>query len=301
MTNQTDELTALVATLSRVRDEDLLGATGSPDARRLMASILEAPLESRHGSGHRAIIVAVAVFVAALLSIPALGVGSRIESLFAGWRDPEPPVPTASDVLIATGGAGVHWKIVATPSDQGLCLGLFYRAGGDSLGSAGCGYSDIRGALPSDLRGDPDSKCIATPTSPLVPCGSLPLHWIDVGSGDGGSVGLDRAFVFEPLAHDVAGVELLLTDGQRLETHVVEAPGGLPLDFYWASWPCPVQPVTEGPYGHLGLRECQETGGPVVKMAVARDTEGHVLERRVPAWNGNPLGDPDGPPPPAPG
>ena len=36
----------------------------------------------------------------------------------------------------------------------------------------------------------------------------------------------------------------------------------------------------------------------VVEMAVARDSEGRVLGRRVPAWNGNPTGDPDGQQPP---
>jgi hypothetical protein len=37
----------------------------------------------------------------------------------------------------------------------------------------------------------------------------------------------------------------------------------------------------------------------VTKMALARDAAGRVLERRVPAWNGNPTGDPEGAPPPS--
>jgi hypothetical protein len=217
----------------------------------------------------------------AVLSIPAFGVGEQIVSLFAGWRDPGSPVPTASDVVIASGEAGVQWKIVATGSDRGLCLGLFHHAYGDSFGSASCGYADIRGGLPPELRGDPASKCIATPTT-LVPCGSLPLHWIGpVGAGEDSSVGLNRHFVFGPLAEEVASVDLVLSNGQKLRAHVVEQPEGLPLDFYWAAWP---------------------VGGadPGVKIAIARDAGGGVLERRVPAWNGSPTGDPDGPAPPQP-
>jgi hypothetical protein len=298
VTNRADEQTSLVAAIASVRDDDLRGQTASPQARRLLASILDTPLENPRGSGsRRAIAVAIAAFlVATVLSIPALGVGSRIESLFAGWHDPDAPVPTESDVVIASGEAGVHWKIVATPSDQGLCLGLFYRAGGDSIGSASCGYTDIRGPLPPDLRGDPRSECIATPTA-LAPCGSLPLHWIDLGGG-GESVGLERRFAFGAIAADVASVDLLLSDGKILRAQVVAEPGWFPLGFYWASWPCPVRPVTEGPYRDLDLRECRETGGPEIKVAVARDAEGRVLERRVSAWNGNPTGDPAGASPP---
>ncbi len=35
-------------------------------------------------------------------------------------------------------------------------------------------------------------------------------------------------------------------------------------------------------------------------MGIARDSAGGVLERRVPIWNGNPTGDPEGPRPPTP-
>jgi hypothetical protein len=256
----------------------------------------------RGGAGRlrvRLLALAAAVGAAASLSIPALGVGPRIVSLFAGWRDPGAPAPTASDVVVASGESGVPWKIVATRSDQGLCLGLFHRAGGDSLGSARCGYTGIRGDLPPDLRGDPASKCIATPTGPLVPCGSLPRRWIELG-GAGNSVGLEQNFVFGPLAADVASVELVLTGGQTVRAHVVEQPEGLPLDFYWAAWSCPLRRVSDGPYAGEGLQMCAEDRGPEVKTAIARDPAGRVLERRVPAWNMNPTGDPDGPPPPTP-
>jgi hypothetical protein len=243
-------------------------------------------------SGRRLAVAAAAVVTAALLSLPALGVGTPIVSLFAGWRDPGAPVPVASDVLVASGRAGVPWKIVATPSDQGLCLGLFHRAGADELGSATCGFTDIRGDLPRDIRGDPRAKCIATPTT-LAPCRSLPRHWIDLG-GAGTSVGLERTFAFGPLAEDVASVDLVLADGQRVRAHVAQ-PNGLPLKFFWAAWPCPLRAVSTGPYAGEGLRECAEEGAAGVKLAIVRDASGRVLERRVPAWNRNPLGDPGRP------
>jgi hypothetical protein len=255
----------------------------------------------RGGAGRprvRLLALAAVVGAAACLSIPALGVGPRIVSLFAGWRDPGAPVPTASDVVVASGESGVPWRIVATRSDQGLCLGLFHRAGGDSLGSARCAYTGIRGDLPPDIRGDPASKCLATPTA-SVPCGSLPRHWIELG-GSGASVGLEHMFAFGPLAADVDSVELVLDDGQAVRAHVVEQPEGLPLDFYWASWSCPLRRVSDRPYAGEGLRMCAEDRGPEVKTAIARDAGGRVLERRVPAWNLNPTGDPDGPPPPTP-
>jgi hypothetical protein len=253
----------------------------------------------RTGRGRvRLFALAAAVAVAAVLSIPAFGVGPKIVSLFAGMRDPDAAVPTGSDVLIASGEAGVAWKLLATRSDQGLCLDLFHRMGNDRFGGAGCGYIDIRGDLPPDIRGDPASKCIpARPTTRgLVPCGSLPQHWIGPLAGGGSTVGLDHTFAFGPLAEDVASVELILTDGQTVRAHVVEQPEGLPLNFYWAAWPCPLQPVLDYP-PYAGEALCAEDGAEV-EMAIARDAAGRVLERRVPAWNGNPTGDPDGPPPP---
>lgn len=211
----------------------------------------------------RLLAVAAAFVLAVVLSTAALGVVQEVASFFGGWRD-EPdypaPVPTAPDVVIASGVAGAPWTIVATTSDQGVCLGLFVEGGG---GAAGCG--------PSDVRGDP---------------GAIdPRHWIGafgVGAGDGL---LNRTFAFGRLAKDVASVELHLTDGQRIRAHVVSRPEGLdaPLNFYWAAWPC-------------GFSRCLDAIGPLVKMAVARDSAGRVLERRMPSWNGNPTGDPKGPP-----
>jgi hypothetical protein len=324
MSTRTDRLDAVVGRLASVRDEELADEVHSAPATGLLARILESPVSAdltyqapgasaarssravrrrrRTRRPMRLVAFAAGLAGAAVLSIPAFGVGAEIASLFAGWHDAEAPVPTASDVVIASGEAGVSWKIVATRSDQGLCLGLFHRVGDDRLGSARCGYVDIRGDLPRDLRGDPASNCLgpasaAAPGGEVVPCGSLRRHWIDVGDA-GTSAGLDHMFAFGALAEDVANVDLILSDGQTVRADVVAEPGGLPLNFYWAAWRCPLERVLDGPYAGEGLQECAE-GAPHVKMAVASDAAGRVLERRMPAWNGNPTGDPNGQPPPS--
>jgi hypothetical protein len=308
LSKKKSRLDALVAQLAPVRDDELVHEACSPAAVALVATIAEAPFEDRWDASpgprrRRALAFAAAVVVAAVLSIPAFGVGEKIVSLFAGWKDPDAPVPTASDILIASGEAGAQWKLVATTSDQGLCLGFFHRLGGDRFGSAGCGYVGVRGDLPRDVRGDPAATCLGPPTASdpggtLVTCGSLPKHWIDgVDSGGGSAVGLEANFVAGVLAKEVASVELLLTNGETLAAQVVKRPGGLPLNVYWATWPCSrIRPVQEGLYegASLCVRE-----GALIEMAIARDADGRVLERRVPAWNGNPTGDPDGPPPPS--
>jgi hypothetical protein len=307
MSKKANPLDAFIGELAPVRDDELVGELRSRSAAALLVSIIDSPVDGpdrgRIGT-HRVRVVAVvaALTLAAVLSIPAFGVGHEIVSFFAGWRDPDAPIPTASDVVIASGEAGVPWKIIATRSDQGLCLGLFYRASGDSHGSGGCGYVDIRGDLPPDIRGDPALRCIGPPTTlapggTLVPCGSLPRHWIGpVGASAGSEAGLDHIFAFGPLAEKVASVELILNDGRTLRAHVVERPGGLPLNVYWAAWPCPLRPAG----GTYELCAEEDDVGSDLKMAIARDAAGRALERRVPPWNGNPTGDPDGPPPPAP-
>jgi hypothetical protein len=302
MSKKANRIDGLVAGLAPVRDDELVGAVRSSGAAALFRTIVESPVDARkrHRIGRRSvrmIAVAAALTLAAVLSIPAFGVGEEIVSLFAGGRDPDAPVPTASDVLIASGEAGVPWKLLATRSDQGLCLGLFYRVGGDFHG-AGCSYQDIRGDLPPDIRGDPASRCLGPPTTlapggTLVPCGSLPRHWIG-GIGASAGNGLDHIFAFGPLAEEVASVELILNDGRTVRAHVVERPGGLPLNVYWAAWPCPLHPAA----GTYQLCAEEDDVGSDVNMAIARDRSGRVLERRVPPWNGNPTGDPDGAPPP---
>lgn len=288
-------LDSLLARLAPVHDRQLASEAGSATASSLFERIVSTRVATREtprrSIGRRRLLqiaLAVALVLAVVASVPALGVGREIASFFAGWHDPDAPVPTAPDVVIASGEAGVPWRIVATTSDQGLCLALVYPIEGVEGGSGGCHYRDIRGELPPEVRGNPATKCLATPTT-TVPCGSLPLHWIGLlGAGGGGSSLLTRTFAYGPLAADVASVELLLTNGETVHAHVVERPEGLdaPLNFYWAAWPC-------------GSRGCVDETGPDVEIAIARDSAGRVLERRVPAWNGNPTGDPNGAPPPA--
>lgn len=319
MTTEANQIDALVADLASVRDDELIEESQSTYARTLLRAIMESPLGARElaepgaglapdsrslGRRHRRtkrgrvrlVAVAAALVVAVVLSTAAFGVGQDIVSWLAGSNDVDGPVPTASDVVVATGEAGVPWRIVATPSDQGLCLFTVIAVSGEKGGSGNCGYTDIRGDLPRDLRGDPSAKCLATPTT-VVPCGSLPRHWMSAPGGGGLQAGLERKFTYGLLAEGVASVELVLTDGESVRAHVVERPDGLPLNFYWATLTCPLQPAGGG------LQECAENAdgrdaGPEVEMAIARDVNGQVLERRVPVWNGNPTGDPDGPPPP---
>jgi hypothetical protein len=296
-------LDSLIAALAPVRDGDLAAEVRSPAAEALLATILAAPAGEpsapRRRRRNRLIAFAAAGVTAAVLSLPAFGVGEGIVSIFGGWRsepDHPAPVPSASDVVIASSEHGVAWKLVANRSDQGLCLGLVYGSGrGVEVGEASCGYVDLRGDLDPEVRGDPSTKCLASPTE-IVPCGSLPRRWIDFPyttdpsphfTGPGRD--LTRMIVFGVAAADVASVDLVLTNGKTVGARVVEQPEGLeaPLNFYWVALPLDDE--------YSRSFEILEP----LEMVVARDAAGRVLERRVAPWNGNPTGDPDGPPPPS--
>ena len=284
MTRQADHVDQLVARLAPVRDDELVDEVQSPRATALLATILEQPVRSSF-PGHRidpwrprVIVAAAALVLAAVLSAAALSAVSHIRSWLSGGHGPDFPVPASADVVIASGRVGVPWTIVATPSDQGLCLFLVTRTNGGRAGSGGCGYSDIRGDLPAGLRGDPSARCVATPST-VVPCGSLPRHWVDAVSGSGtADPRLERTIVFAAVAEGVARVDLVLADGRALRARVVARPQiHGPLGFYWAQLPM----------------EPREAGRPVT-MVIARDARGRVLERRLPPWNGNPRGEPEG-------
>jgi len=314
MRTETNRIDGLVADLASVRDDELVEDLQSARARTLLRTIIDTPFDARelaearaalasgsssrltrHGKTRRSrvrlVAAAAALITAVVLSTAALGVGRDVVSWLTGSKDVDAPEPTESDVVVASGEAGVPWRIVATPSDQGLCLYTVIEVSGERRGSGNCGYTDIHGNLPPDLRGNPYAKCVATPTT-LMPCGSLPRHWMSAPGGGGFQAGLERQFIYGLLAEKVASLELVLTDGEKMRARVVERPDGLPLNFYWATLPCPLQPAGDG------LQECEEDVGPEVEVAIARDVSGQVLERRVPVWNGNPTGDPDGPPPP---
>jgi hypothetical protein len=224
--------------------------------RRKRHLISEARRDGRSGWALRPAALAAALALAAVLSIPALGVVGSVTSWVSGWRDPESPVPVASDFVVASGAAGAPWRIVATQTDQGLCLFLLTS---ETSGFGGCGPRGI------------------------------PPHSIGALGYGAGSSQLDQSFAFGPLAAEVASVELVLTEGPPVQAHVVDGSkrfGGVG-KFYWASWPC-------------GSLRCADAAGPMIELAIARDAAGRVLERRVPSWNGNPTGDPDGQAPPKP-
>jgi hypothetical protein len=294
MNRNATALDSLIAELAPVRDEQFLGGVRSAVAAAQLATILDTPFDERQserrgGRVGRLLAFAAVALVATVLTLPAFGVGEEIVSFFAGWRDPEAPVPTASDVLIASGEDGVRWQLVATRSEQGLCLGLVYRSSaGEEIVDGGCGYVDLRGDLTSEFRGDPSTRCLVSPTE-TAPCGSLPHRWIDFPRRTDGP-DWDRMLVFGSAASGVAGVDLVLANGKTVHAIVVERPTalGAPLNFYWAAVPL------DDAYGRSF-----ELVEPV-EMVVARDADGRVLERRVAAWNGNPTAEPDGPPPPQP-
>jgi hypothetical protein len=291
--SKNDRIDALVAGLAVVRDEQLRGELHTSGAA-LLPTILGTPVEAARRARaprrrRRALAFAAAVAIGAVLTFPALSVVRTIAGLGSG-ADDLTPVPTSSEMMIASGRAGVPWKIVAVRSDHGLCWDLHVKDPGEGWSQGfGCDYLDLRGNLPPDVRGNPSRPCLTSPTE-AVPCGSLPRHWVDF-PGDttnfSGYAALDRVIVTGVAAQGVAAVELVLTNGKTVPANLVEHPHGLPLSFYWAALP-----------REDGYRRSSELV-EVTKMVIARDGAGRVLERRVQAWNGNPTGDPDGPPPPS--
>lgn len=234
--------------------------------RRLRAAI--AVEGGRRRKRRRLLVALFAALALAGMAVPAWGVangwfggGAEVE----GIRGSAPPRLTSRPRVVASGET---WAIAIARSDQGLCLnvggqrlldGANYRLGD-------CGYSDLRGDLPPDVRGDPAAPCIGSTS--LVPCGSRSKYWLAVREW--------RSILVGSAAAQVASVETVLADGHTLPAELVRRPLGpdVPLNVFWARVPCGADEV------------------------VARDANGNVLGRRVPAWNANPTGDPNGPRPP---
>jgi hypothetical protein len=165
-----------------------------------------------------------------------------------------------------------------------------------NYGLGDCGYLDIRGDLPTDVRGELSAPCIGS-TAP-VPCGSRQKYWVAVRSWGTFVPQARRSILIGAAAANVASVEVVLANGQTLSAKLVRRPLGadIPLTVYWAEF---------GRQDGLKLRrnalgELLPCSGNLVREIVARDSEGKVLGRRVPAWNGNPTGDQNGPRPPLP-
>lgn len=140
-------------------------------------------------------LVLAAAMALVLLGVPAFALAPYVKSWINSWRGPDVPVATASDVVIATGFNGVSWKIVATETDQGLCLFKVYTYEGDRMGTGGCGWgTDIVGyasASPHGYGADGDE-----------------LHWVEGSNGSGYSAGLTRRIVEGVAGTDVATVEV---------------------------------------------------------------------------------------------
>jgi len=202
------------------------------------------------------------VTAAALLSAPAFAIVGHVDSWMSTLVGPGAPVPEAPDVVIASGVSGVAWQIVATETDQGLCLFLLYEWSGDRHGTGGCGWG-------TDVHGYPG----ATPRG--YGAGGGHLHWVEGGNAGGSSAGLDRRIAMGVAAAEVASVDLVLADGRTVPARLVEHPEGIgvPLNLWWAVLP----PEVAG----VDLTEDVDHDLIPVHALVARDGSGAVLERRI--------------------
>jgi hypothetical protein len=233
------------------------------------------------------------------IAVPAFGVakgwfgGAEIE----GIRASAPPQLTSPPIVVASGEPEESWVIAIARSNQGLCLNV--DVGDEQFNNQNyrlgdCGYSDLRGHLPPDVRGDPSAPCIGT--TALVPCGSRPDYWVSI-RGSFFVPTAERAIVVGAAAAEVTSVELILANGETMQAGVVDRPLGsdVPLNVYWAQLGreqgLKVAPTSRSAEGEP--MACN--AGELVEEVVARDSQGKVLGRRVPAWNANPTGDPNGP------
>jgi hypothetical protein len=247
----------------------------------------------------RRVIVLFAALALVGISVPAFGVatgwfgGAEIE----GIRGSAPPQLTSPPTVVASGEPEESWAIAIARSNQGLCLNVDVddeQFDNENYRLGDCGYSDIRGSLPADVRGDPSAPCIGL--TALVPCGSRPDYWVSI-RGSFFVPTAERTIVVGTAAAEVASVDLILANGDTMQAEVVERPLGsdIPLNVYWA------QLGREQGLEVAGKSRSAEgdpmacNAGELVEEVVARDSQGKVLGRRVPAWNANPTGDPSGP------
>lgn len=302
--NQIDELICLVGADTPAADRSEHEAIDG--ARRTLRAAIAAEQDGPRGTSRRQGLIALFAALALVgIAVPAFGVvsgwfsgGAEIE----GVRGSAPPRLTSAPVVVASGEPQEAWTIRIARSTQGLCLNVDvgdeqFDARNYALGD--CGYSDIRGELPRDVRGDPLAPCIGEASSgKLVPCGSRLKYWVDAGRSSGFVEETRRTIFVGTAAAKVASVELVLTNGAILSAELVERPLGrdVPLNVYWAELG-PKEGLELWQNAEGELMPCAEN---LVEEVVARDSEANVLGSRVPAWNGNPTGDPDGPRPPQP-
>ena len=281
MRSDTAAVEDLVRRSARVRDEELAPLGGTPAARALLAQIVDSPHEAAHRAHgrerpapdirrvrgpstrglRRVTQVAIAtLLVLGVLSVPALGVIQHIASWMSDWAGPDAPKPLSPDDVIASGVAGVPWRILATRTDQGICLFTVSPVAG---GTGGCGWG-------TDIRGYPG----AAPHG--YGAGGDQIHWVEGTNGSGGDAAYNRRIVKGVAAQDVTGVELVLAGGRTMHANVVERPKGInvSLNFWWAVLP----PEVDG----LDLTSLDTSGDAIpVHAIVAIDATGTVLERRI--------------------
>ncbi len=297
--NHIDELLRSLPPVTLPADDEEQKAVDAA-RRALRAAIAHDQPEGRlFGSRRRGLIVGFAALVVVGIVVPAVGLatGWFRSAEIAGISGSAPPELTSPPLVVASGEPEEAWKIVVARSKQGLCLNAdvgdeqFSAHGSPQLGD--CGYSDIQGDLPPDVRGNPSAPCIG-PTQ-LVPCGSLPKYSVAI-RGMTLIPGTRKVLFFGAAAAGVASVDLLLIDGATRHANVVERPLGpdVPLNVYWAK-------LGRGD----GLRFTSSRnpeGDPMpcnadflVDEVIARDAAGKVLGGRVDQWNANPTGNPFGP------
>jgi hypothetical protein len=297
--NQIDELIRSVGAHSpadRV-EHDAIDA-----ARRSLRAAIAAEQRGRGAYNRRRLIALFGALLIASVSVPAFGVANGWfvgRGEIEGVRGSAAPQLTRPPVVVASGEPRETWTILIARSNQGLCLNVDVGDGqfeGEKYRLGDCGYSDIRGDLPADVRGDSSSPCVGA--TALVPCGSRPKYWVG-RSGSFFVPGARRSIYVGAASAEVASVELMLANGETLRAEVVQRPLGpdVPLNVYWAELG-PEQGLEIAPLSRSAegaLMACN--AGELVDEVVARDSGGNVLGSRVRAWNANPAGDPDGPRP----
>jgi hypothetical protein len=273
--------------------DGLAGSDGAEEkalaaARRTLRGAIASERRALQYKRRRRLTALFALVAVAGAAVPAYGVASRWlsgGSEVEGVRGSAAPQLTSPPRAIASGGPTETWTIVAARSDQGLCLNV-------DLGAAhldrrqyrlgDCGFTDVRGDLPADVRGNPSAPCIGL--TALVPCGDRPEFAVAVRSWGTFVPEARRSIVVGVAASDVAAVQLELTDGLHVRARLASRPLGpdVPLNVFWAEL---------GAGRHL--TSCD--AGELVEEVVARDSHRNVIGRRVPAWNANPTGDSAGP------
>jgi len=263
-----DTLDRFVRSSAVVTDVELTPLADAPAAKALFEGIASTPYPgvvrgrravlagwTRHATWRRRLAIGVAVTAAmvamVVLAVPEAGVLQSVPSWLSGGHGPDFPHPTGEDVVLASGVAGIPWRIIATPSDQGLCVFLvFHDPAMGTGGPGGCGLIQ-QPVLPGDAPGS--------------------LHHVTGSDWGGYDASLNRLVSWGWATQDVASVDLVLTAGGTVQANLIDTPAGVDAAprFFWAALPCP--PTAPA---------CGADGPGLVRELVARNAAGDVIERR---------------------